>query len=74
MNERVTVELDAEMLKRAQEAGLDLSRTLARALRRELPPLSDKERKARSRQVAMPENKEEIDYYNDYVAEARSVF
>jgi antitoxin CcdA len=66
MNERVTVELDAEMLKRAQEAGLDLSRTLARALRRELPPLSDKERK-RAADKFYAENKEEIDYYNDYV-------
>jgi antitoxin CcdA len=38
MNERVTVEVDAETLKRAREAGVDLSATLRRALRRELPP------------------------------------
>lgn len=37
MNERVTVELDAETLKRAREAGLDLSVTLRRALHRQLP-------------------------------------
>ena len=67
MNERVTVELDAETLKRAQEAGLDLSRVLMRAIRRELPPPTDEERK-RAAERWYQENKEEIDYYNDYVA------
>jgi antitoxin CcdA len=66
MNERVTVELDAETLKRAQEAGLDLSRTLARALLRELPPLSDEERK-REAQRWYQENKEAVDASNEYV-------
>jgi len=49
MNERVTVEVevDAELLKRAREAGLDLSLELKRELDRILPPqkLSDEQRK-----------------------------
>jgi len=67
MNERVTVELDAETLKRAREARVDLSRTLTRALLRELPPLTDEERK-RAADKFYAENKEEIDSYNDFVA------
>ncbi len=68
MNERVTVEIDAEVLKRAQDAGLDLSMELARALHRVLPAkLSDEERKAAAERFYQ-ENKEEIDFYNDYVA------
>lgn len=67
MNERVTVELDAETLARARAAGVDLSQTLTRALHRVLPPLSEEERK-RAAERWYQENKEEIDYYNDYVA------
>jgi antitoxin CcdA len=67
MNERVTVELDAETLARARAAGVDLSRILARALLRELPPLSEEERRLAAERF-YAENKEEIDYYNDYVA------
>ena len=67
MNERVTVEVDAETLARAREAGVDLSRTLTRALLRELPPPTDEERR-RAAERWYQENKEEIDYYNDYVA------
>ncbi|MGB9365130.1 MAG: type II toxin-antitoxin system CcdA family antitoxin [Xanthobacteraceae bacterium] len=66
MNERVTVELDAETLKRAREAGVDLSRTLARALRRELPALSEEERK-REAERWYQENKEAVDASNEYV-------
>ena len=66
MNERVTIELDAETLKRAREAGVDLSRTLTRALRRELPPLSDEERK-REAERWYQENKEAVDASNEYV-------
>jgi post-segregation antitoxin (ccd killing protein) len=48
MNERVTVELevDSDLLRRAREAGLDLSFELMRELRRTLPlqKLSDEER------------------------------
>ena len=43
MNERVTVEVDAETLARAREAGVDLSHLLERAIRRELPLVSDAE-------------------------------
>ena len=66
MNERVTVEVDAETLKRAREAGVDLSKTFARALRRELPPLTDEERKQAAEQFYR-ENKEAIDASNEYV-------
>lgn len=66
MNERVTVEIDAETLARAREAGVDLSRALTRALHRELPPPSDAERK-RAADKFYAENKDAIDYYNDYV-------
>jgi post-segregation antitoxin (ccd killing protein) len=48
MNERVSVELevDSDLLRRAREAGLDLSFELMRELRRTLPlqKLSDEER------------------------------
>ena len=68
MNERVTVELDSETLKRAQEAGLNLSELLDRAVRRVLPPLpkSDEERKREAEQW-YAENKEAVDAYNEYV-------
>jgi len=66
MDERVTVEVDAETLKRAREAGVDLSETLTRALRRVLPLPSDEERKRAAGQFYR-ENKEAIDYSNEYV-------
>ena len=65
MNERVTVEVDAETLKRAKEAGVDLSRVLARALQRELRPrLSDAERK-QAADAWYRENKEAVDASNE---------
>jgi post-segregation antitoxin (ccd killing protein) len=69
MNERVVVEIDAETLKQAREAGVDLSAELTLALRRKLPPppKSDAERR-RAADRWYQENKEEIDYYNEYVA------
>lgn len=66
MNERITVELDAETLARVRAAGVDLSETLTRALRRELPPLSEEERK-RAADSWYTENKEAVDASNDYV-------
>jgi antitoxin CcdA len=66
MNERVTVELDAETLARARAAGVDLSETLRRALHRVLPLPSDEERKRAAEQFYR-ENKEAIDYSNEYV-------
>jgi post-segregation antitoxin (ccd killing protein) len=70
MNESVTVELDSEMLKRAQAAGLNLSEVLDRAVRRVLPPLpkSDEERKREAEQW-YAENKAEVDWYNAFIAE-----
>jgi post-segregation antitoxin (ccd killing protein) len=46
----VTVELDAETLRQAREAGLDLSETLTQALHRVLPLPSDEERKRAAEQ------------------------
>jgi post-segregation antitoxin (ccd killing protein) len=69
MNERVTVELDAETLKRAREAGWDLSDVLTRALRRTLlPPKTEAERK-READAWYAENKAEVDWYNQFIAE-----
>jgi antitoxin CcdA len=59
------LELDAETLARARAAGIDLSALLARALRRELPLVSDTEWKRAAEWYA--ENKEEVDSYNEFV-------
>lgn len=67
MNERVTVELDADTLARARAAGLDLSRVLLRALRRELPPLTETERQQAADQCYR-QNKEAVDSYNEFIA------
>ena len=65
MNERVTVELDSETLKRAREAGLDLSDLLTTAVKRVLRPrLSDEERK-RAADAWYQENKEAVDASNE---------
>ena len=66
MNERVTVEIDAETLRRAREAGVDLSETLTRALRHVLPVPTDEERRRAAEQFYC-ENKDAIDYSNEYV-------
>jgi len=67
MTEDVTLELDAETLSRAREAGIDLSALLERALRRELGlRLSDGDRKRMAQQWC-EENKEAVDAYNEYV-------
>jgi antitoxin CcdA len=66
MNEKVTVELDAETLAAAREAGLDLSDLLSRAVRRQLPQLSALERE----QAALKwyeENKAAVDAYNEMI-------
>lgn len=67
MNERVTIELDAEMLARARAAGLDLSELLTRAVRRVLPPPTSEEERKRSAEQWYAENKEAVDAYNEYV-------
>jgi antitoxin CcdA len=66
VNERVTLEVDSETLKRAREAGVDLSDLLTRALRRELTCLSDAERQ-RIAQQWYEQNKEAVDASNAYV-------
>jgi antitoxin CcdA len=67
MNERVTIELDAETLARARAAGVDLSSTLTRALRRVLPPASETDRTTAAEQWYR-ENKEAVDSYNEFIA------
>jgi antitoxin CcdA len=69
MNERVTVEVDAETLKRAREAGVDLSETLTRALHRVLPQRKSEEERKREADAWYAENKAEVDWYNSFVAE-----
>jgi antitoxin CcdA len=66
MNERVTVEIDAETLPAARDAGMDLSALLTGAIRRRLPQLSDAERKDAARQW-YEENKAAVDAYNEMV-------
>ena len=67
MSERVTVELDPDVLARARAAGIDLSEALARAIRRELPLASDERKHAAEEWYK--ENKEAVDAYNKYVEE-----
>jgi antitoxin CcdA len=66
MNERVTIELDAETLAAAREAGLDLSELLTRAVRRHLPlpSMAEREQAARAWYEA---NKEAVDAYNEMI-------
>ena len=67
MNERVTVEIDSETLKRAREAGLDLSDVLARALRRTLPRQKTEAERNREADAWYAENKAEVDWYNEFI-------
>jgi post-segregation antitoxin (ccd killing protein) len=69
MNERVTVEIDSETLKRARAAGLDLSDVLTRALRRTLPPQKTEAERKREADAWYAENKAEVDWYNAFIAE-----
>lgn len=66
MGERVTVELDAETLAAAREAGVDLSEPLGRALRRHLPKLHVADREQAAREW-YNENKEAVDAYNEMI-------
>jgi antitoxin CcdA len=72
MNERITVELDAEAIAAAREAGIDLSELLSRALRRLLPQLDASESQQAARQW-YEENKEAVDAYNEMI-EAHGLF
>jgi antitoxin CcdA len=66
MNERVTVELDAEMLAAAREAGIDLSELLNQALRRRMPQQNSAERE-RAARLWYEQNKEAVDAYNEMI-------
>ena len=67
MGERVTLELDSELLAAAKEAGIDLSDFLIQALRRRLPNLHAAEREAAAHKW-YEENKEAIDAHNRFIA------
>ena len=66
MGERVTVELDAEALAAAREAGIDLSELLTHALRRRLPNLHATDRAEEARKW-YEENKASVDAYNKII-------
>lgn len=65
MNERVTVEVDSETLKRAREAGADLSLVLKQALRRRFPP-NEQEREKIAAQWRR-DNKEAVESCNNFI-------
>ena len=66
MGERVLIELDAESIAAAEEAGIDLSQLLVQALRRRLPHLHAAEREAEARKW-YEENKEAVDSHNEFI-------
>jgi antitoxin CcdA len=66
MGERVTIEIDAEALAAAREAGIDLSELLTRALRRQLPKLQASDRAEEARRW-YEENKEAVDAVNEMI-------
>lgn len=66
---KVSVELDSETLEAASAAGLDLSQELTRALRRILPPLQSETERKLAAQQWYEENKEAVDWHNQFVAE-----
>lgn len=73
MNERVTVELDPEVLAAARKAGVDLSRELTRALIRYLPNITEAQREAMARKW-YEENKDAVDAVRDMIEEDGYVF
>ncbi|MGE3145486.1 MAG: type II toxin-antitoxin system CcdA family antitoxin [Pseudorhodoplanes sp.] len=73
MNERVTVELDPEVLAAARKAGVDLSRELTRALIRYLPNITEAEREAMARRW-YEKNKDAVDAVRDMIEEDGYVF
>ena len=73
MGERVVVELDAESIAAAKEAGIDLSELLVHALRRRLPKLHAAERETEA-QKWYEENKEAVDATNRMIEEDGFVF
>jgi antitoxin CcdA len=73
MGERVTIELDAESVAAARDAGIDLSRLVLEALRRRLPSLHAAEW-AQADRKWQEENREAIDAYNRMIEEDGYVF
>jgi antitoxin CcdA len=73
MGERVTIELDAETLAAAREAGINLSELLTHALRRRLPNLHAAERAEEARKW-YEENKKAVDAVSRMIEEDGFVF
>jgi antitoxin CcdA len=68
MTRRVIVSLEEDVAVAAEQAGVDLSDVLSRALRRSLPQLQDKERAA-SDEEWRKENREAIEAINRFIDE-----
>jgi antitoxin CcdA len=68
MTRRVIVSLEEDVAVAAEQAGVDLSDVLSRALRRSLPQLQDKERAA-SDEEWRKENREAIEAINRFIEE-----
>lgn len=68
MTRRVIVSLEEDVAVAAEQAGVDLSDVLSRALRRSLPQLRDNERAA-SDEEWRRENREAIEAINRFIDE-----
>jgi post-segregation antitoxin (ccd killing protein) len=73
MRKKVALEIDAEAVRAAEAAGLDLSNVLLEALYRKLPTLHAEERAERARHWR-EENKEAIDSINRLIETDGFVF
>jgi post-segregation antitoxin (ccd killing protein) len=65
MTKHVTVEIDDETLARAEQAGLDLSEVLTRAIRRATPARKTEAERKQAADAWYRENKEAIDASNE---------
>ncbi|MFL5071692.1 MAG: type II toxin-antitoxin system CcdA family antitoxin [Xanthobacteraceae bacterium] len=63
---QITLELDDESIAAARDAGIDLSKLLVHALRRQLPNLHAAERTEAAR-LWYEQNKEATDAYNEII-------
>lgn len=68
MTKRVTLALEDDVIAAAENAGVDLSEVLSRALRRSLPQLQEKDREAANARWR-DENREAIEAVNRFINE-----
>ena len=73
MTRHVTIALDEDVIAAAEQAGVDLSEVLSRALRRSLPQLQDRERNAADAKW-QEENRDAIEAVNRIIEEDGFVF